>query len=262
MECKNCSSSLRTDYRFCPDCGSKVVIGRITAKSLAYDFFERYFNLDNTFVRTIKHMVIKPQHVCGGYIAGLRKKYLNPVSMLAIALTISGFTVFLMKKVAWGKIDFSKINYGNTNMNSDNAEKLMSKTMEYGSLLFFLYIPIIAFASYVVFNKKNYNYPEHVVSCIYALTAFSIISVFYTVPILLISPQTYVDMSLVYVLVMFLFCIYVSYKNAMDKPISLLWQIPVYLLIVFIGYMGISLLSFIMLLVSGDISLQDFMPKK
>ncbi|RED47414.1 hypothetical protein [Seonamhaeicola aphaedonensis] len=99
--------------------------------------------------------------------------------MLAIALTSSGFILFLMKKVAWGSIDFLKIGYAQTSSGASGSEKIMSATMEYSSLLYFLYIPMIALASYLVFNKKNYNYAEHFVISIYSLTNFSIISTIY-----------------------------------------------------------------------------------
>ncbi|MCF7568510.1 hypothetical protein L3X37_09050 [Sabulilitoribacter arenilitoris] len=49
MNCRNCNNTLRTDFSFCPDCGSKIIRNRLTPKSLTYDFLERYFNLDNTF---------------------------------------------------------------------------------------------------------------------------------------------------------------------------------------------------------------------
>ncbi|TYA92178.1 DUF3667 domain-containing protein [Seonamhaeicola marinus] len=260
MNCKNCGSSLRTDYSFCPDCGAKVIRKRITAKSLIYDVFERYFNLDNTFLKTLWHMIIKPQDVCGGYISGLRKKYLNPVSMLAISLTASGFVIFLMKKVAWDSIDFSSISYAKTSANG-GTEKIMSATMEYSSLLYLLYIPIIAFGSYVVFNKKRYNYPEHIVSAIYSLTSFSIITTIYSVVLLLFYPQGYMNGALFFVVAMILFCIYAAYKNSRYKLSSLLWRIPTFLLIFFFGYMGISILTIIMLFLSGDISIADFAPK-
>ncbi|GAB1857390.1 hypothetical protein MHTCC0001_22260 [Flavobacteriaceae bacterium MHTCC 0001] len=262
MHCRNCKKSLRTDFSFCPNCGARVINNRITAKSLTFDFFERYFNLDNTFLKTIWHMLIKPQEVCEGYIDGLRKKYLNPVSMLAIALTASGLILFFMKKIAWDRIDFSKISYANSSSNGINTEQIMSATMEYSSLIYFFYIPIIAFSSYVVFNKKNYNFPEHVVSAIYALTSFSIISTLYAAITLLISPQTYINTALLYVVVMVLFCVYVSYKNSGDSRKSLLWRIPLFLLIFFIGYMGVTFLSIIFLFISGELSIQDFIPKK
>ncbi|WP_248723810.1 DUF3667 domain-containing protein [Seonamhaeicola sp. ML3] len=262
MNCKNCGSSLRTDYSFCPDCGAKVIRNRITTKNLFYDVIERYFNLDNTFLLTLWHMIIKPKDVCGGYISGVRKKYLNPVSMLAISLTASGFVLYLMKKTAWQKIDFSSISYAQTSTGGSGTEKIMAATMEYSSFLYFLYIPIIAFASYCVFNKKNYNYAEHVVISIYSLTSFSILSTLYAVVLLIWFPQIYIDTALIYVLVMILFCAYASYKNSEDKPVSLLWRLPSFLVIFFVGYMGVSIMAVVMLFVTGEISIQDVIPKQ
>ena len=260
MDCKNCNNTLRTDFSFCPDCGSKIIRNRLTNKSLIYDFIERYFNLDNTFLKTIWHMITKPEKVCGGYISGLRKKYLNPVSMLAISLTLSGFILFLMKKIAWGSIDFSKISYAQTSSGGSGTEKIMTSTMEYSSLLFLFYIPILAFASYLCFNKKNYNFAEHTVTSIYALTSFSIISAVYAVIVLFISPQFYVDTALIYSLIMVLFCVYVAYKNSMDNLRSLFWRIPLFLLVFLIGYLGVSIITVAVLFLTGEISIQDFVP--
>ncbi|GGD28633.1 DUF3667 domain-containing protein [Hyunsoonleella pacifica] len=261
MNCKNCNSTLRTDYSYCPDCGGKVVRQRITNKSLVYDFLERYFNLDNTFLKTISHMITKPEEVCGGYISGLRKKYLNPVSMLAISLTSSGFILFLMKKIAWENIDFSKVSYAQTSSGGAGTEKIMASTMEYSSLLFLFYIPVLAFASYVFFNKKNYNLAEHIVTAIYALTTFSIISSIYAIIMLLANPQFYIDTALIYSVVMVLFCVYVAYKNSQDKKTSLFWRVPLFLLFFLVGYFGISILTIGGLLLTGEISFQDFIPK-
>lgn len=262
MHCKNCNNTLRTDFSYCPDCGSKVIRNRLTVKNLAYDFLERYFNLDNTLLRTLGHMIIKPEQVCGGYISGIRKKYLNPVSMLAISLTLSGVILFLMKKIAWKYIDFSKISYAQTSSGGAGTEKIMASTMEYSSLLFLLYIPILAFASYLFFNKKNYNLAEHTISAIYALTTFSIIGFVYATTALLITPQFYIDTALIYSVIMVSFCVYVAYRNSMDNLKSLFWRIPLFLLIFFIGYMGISVLTVAVLFITGEVSIQDFMPKK
>ena len=261
MNCKNCKNTLRTDFSYCPDCGSKIVRNRLTAKSLTYDFLERYFNLDNTFLNTIWHMIIKPESVCGGYISGLRKKYLNPVSMLAISLTLSGFILFLMKKVAWSDIDFSKISYVQTSSGGAGTEKIMASTMEYGSLLFLFYIPILAFASYLFFNKQKYNFAEHIVISVYALTSFSIISAVYAIVVLLINPQFYVNTALIYSLIMVSFCIYVAYRNSINTPKSLFWRIPLFLMIFLVGYIGISFTTVAILFLTGEISIQDFMPK-
>ncbi|MFS4483331.1 DUF3667 domain-containing protein [Hyunsoonleella sp. 2307UL5-6] len=262
MNCKNCNNTLRTDYSFCPDCGGKVVRQRITNKSLIYDFLERYFNLDNTFITTIKHMLLKPESVCGGYIDGLRKKYLNPVSMLAITLTLSGLTLFLMKKIAWESIDFGSVSYVQTSTGGEGKKKIIASTMEYSSVLFLAYIPLLAFSSFIFFNKKNYNFAEHMIISIYGITAFSIISSVYSVITLIINPQFYIDYALLYSLVMVLFCIYVAYRNSNDSIKSLFWKIPLYLLFFLICYMGVSMLTVVILMLTGEISVQDFVPKK
>lgn len=260
MQCKNCDVAILDGQNYCSACGAKVIRHRLTTKSLMTDFFERYFNLDNTFFRTIWHTIIKPEAVCNGYIQGLRKRYLNPVSMIAISLTTSGLIMFLIKKVVWGKIDFAKISYAQTSSGGVGTEKIMSATMEYSSFVYFLYIPIIAFASYVLFNKRNYNYPEHIIITIYALTTFSIASSLYSATALLISPQFYFDAALAYVLVMVLFCLYVAYKNSEYNRASLLWRTPLFLLIFLFGYFGASLLTVAILFLTGEISISDFIP--
>ena len=96
MQCKNCGNQLRTDYSYCPNCGAKVIRNRITVKNLWFDIVDRYFNLDNTFLKTFLHLFTKPQIVIEGYINGIRRKYLNPISYLGISLTLSGFLVCLL----------------------------------------------------------------------------------------------------------------------------------------------------------------------
>jgi len=261
MNCKNCDNILRTDFSFCPDCGSKIIRKRLTNKSLIYDVIERYFNLDNTFLKTIWHMVIKPAQVCGGYISGLRKKYLNPVSMLAISLTLSGFIIFLMKKIALENINFDSLSYLQTSSGGSGTKKIMASTMEYSSILFLFYIPVLAIASYLFFNKKEYNLAEHAVIAIYALTSFSIVSAVYSIITLCFQPQLYFDTALLYSLFMVIFCIYVAYRNSKYRLKSLFWRIPMYGLVVLMGYLGISVLTLGLLFLTGEVSGQDFAPK-
>ena len=261
MNCKNCDNTLRTDFSYCPDCGSKVIRKRLTNKSLIYDVIERYFNLDNTFLKTIWHMIVKPAQVCGGYISGLRKKYLNPVSMLAISLTLSGFIIFLMKKIAWENIDFNSISYAQTSSGGSGTKKIMALTMEYSSILFLFYIPILAIASYLFFNKKEYNLAEHAVIAIYALTSFSIVSAVYSIITLCVQPQLYFDTAVLYSVLMALYCMYVAIRNSKYRLKSLFWRIPMYCLVVLMGYIGISILTFVVLFLTGQVSPQDFAPK-
>ena len=99
MNCKNCQTPQRTDFNYCPACGAKVVVNRLSFKNLTYDISERFFDLDNTFIKTVAQLCIQPEKVIDAYIQGVRKRYLNPISHLGIALTLSGILIFTMQKV-------------------------------------------------------------------------------------------------------------------------------------------------------------------
>ena len=258
MNCKNCDNTLRSDFSFCPDCGAKVIRNRITVKNLWFDITERYFNLDTSFLRTLKDMVFRPERVCQSYIDGVRKKYLNPISLLAISLTLSGAIIFIMKNVSWENMDFSDIMFSN----GAGSKKIMSITMEYSSILFLFYIPLLAICGYSLFNSKNYNLPEHIIIAVYALASFSIITFPYAVVMLLIFPHLYIATSLYYSAIMIIYCLYVSYRNAEESLVQLLWRVPLYMTLFIVGFMGVSIFFNVVLLLTGTLSLEDIMPKK
>ncbi|MEM8927242.1 MAG: DUF3667 domain-containing protein [Bacteroidota bacterium] len=253
----NCNNDLRTDYSFCPDCGAKIIRNRITIKNLWFDIIERYFNLDNSFLRTLKDMILRPELVCKGYISGIRKKYLNPVSLLAISLTLSGAIIFVMKNIAWDTIDFSAMPFAK----GVESDKIMAITLEYSSLLFLFYIPLLAVCGFLLFNKENYNLPEHVIIAMYALSAFSIIMFPYSLFTLLFIPQTYLELSLYYSLLMIVYCLYVSCRNSKGTLLQIVLRAPIYVLLFVFGFFGVSILFNLVLLFTGVLSLEDMVPK-
>ena len=150
MTCKNCDARLRTDYLYCPACGAKVIRNRITIKNLWTDFLERYFNLDNTFIRTVLHLTTTPEVVIEGYLQGIRRKYLNPISYMGIAITLSGLIVFLMVKSG----DAMNFDMLNNNVSTRYQEKLMDFILDYQALIFLLFVPIMTIAGWLCFDQK------------------------------------------------------------------------------------------------------------
>ncbi|WP_396638564.1 DUF3667 domain-containing protein [Maribacter sp. R77961] len=181
MNCKNCDNTLRTDYSFCPDCGAKVIRNRITVKNLWYDAVERFFNIDNTFLITFKNLFTNPDLVIVGYIKGVRKKYLNPISYFTIAVMLGGLFVFLNKQYFPEAMDyqFSSMNAEEMTESDkfgvDLAKKFQDYTFEYQNLFYVLMLPFLALISRLVFiNKKEYNLSEHFVMNIYGYSQMSI----------------------------------------------------------------------------------------
>ena len=261
MACKNCEYALRTDDKFCSNCGAKIIRNRLTFKNLWLDVSERYFNIDNTFLKTFWHLIIKPEVVIGGYITGVRKKYLNPISLIAIALTLSGITLFLIRKKFKNGIDFSNI-VGGENLNNELGQKIMAVTFDYTSFIFLLYIPVFAFAGWIAINKRNYNLSEHLVTALYSLAQYSIITFPFTILTLVFFPENYFSLSWPMIILMLAYALYVVNRIHKFKFSNQMLRSMLYILLWGIGYCGVIIFFYVILFATGEISIQDFAPKK
>ena len=182
MNCKNCDLPLRTDYTFCSNCGAKIIRNRLTLKNLWYDVTERFFNLDNTFIITFRHLFSRPDDVIVGYINGTRKKYLNPISYFTIAVTLGGLFVYIYTEFFPDALDFQFL-YPETNLLSDAdkfsidlQKKINTYLFKYQSLFYIAMLPFLALISRLVFfNKKQFNLSEFFVINIYSYSQMSII---------------------------------------------------------------------------------------
>ncbi len=257
MRCKNCEGTLRTDYLYCPSCGGKVIHNRITVKNLWHDILDRYFNLDNTFLRTFIHLFTKPEVVIEGYLHGQRKKYLNPISYLGIALTLSGFIVFLMAR-SLGDMDFDVFNTG---VQTVYQEKLMDFVLDYQSLLFIFYIPVMAVAGWMCFDQKKYNFAERTTIFMYTLAHFSLFTFIPSILILAFAPSFYFIFSIIGSLTMVVYSGYVVARISSSTGMALAARILLFFFLLGILYFLVSAMIPVILLLTGQITLEDFRPK-
>ncbi len=259
MVCKNCSFPIRTDHSFCSNCGAKVIRNRLSFKNLWFDISERYFNLDNTFIKTFWHLFTKPEVVIGDYIDGVRKKYLNPISYFGIALTLSGILVFFIKNFFIDSIDFEE-NFGGTNQ--DFVTKWKDISFDYSSLFFVSYLPLIAISSFLVFNKRNFNFTEHVILGIYILAHYSIVSFAISLGCLLISPESYLAFSQVFTLILLAYFIYVFQRCNSYKPGKLVLKTLLFSTVLIVLFFLLIILVMILLFVTGVLQPSDFASPK
>ena len=92
MNCKNCQTELQSEYKYCNQCGAKVVNKRITIKSLISSLLIS-LGWDNQFFVTFRDLVLRPQLVFERYLNGTRKKYTNPFTFFAIGTALSVFVL-------------------------------------------------------------------------------------------------------------------------------------------------------------------------
>lgn len=92
--CANCMSPLVGEY--CHSCGQHVIDGRITLRGLWRDMLERYLTLERGLVPTLAGMFTSPGSLVRSYLAGQRRRFMNPFAYLLLGAAISyfGFELF------------------------------------------------------------------------------------------------------------------------------------------------------------------------
>ncbi|NMH86593.1 DUF3667 domain-containing protein [Flavivirga algicola] len=174
MLCKNCNKSLNPDVNFCDFCGAKVIRNRLTIKNLFEHFSETFLNYDNKLLQTFIKLFTQPEIVIESYIRGTRKKYVNVISYFAIALTISGFQMFVSNKFF---PELMNIDFLAQKGAEDFQRNNMNFVQEYQSFVYMLIVPVYALISKVIFfDFKKYNYTEHLVANMYITAHLSICS--------------------------------------------------------------------------------------
>jgi hypothetical protein len=259
MECKNCGNLLPGDFNFCPNCGAKVIRYRLTFKNLWHEVIDRFFDLDNTFFRTFIHLFTKPAEVIDGYISGIRRKYLNPISYLGIALTLSGLTIFLIQKVFDVNMDLDVFNQG---VNPELNQKIMPIMFDFSSLVFVLFIPIFGIAGWLTFNKKGYVFAEYLIVFFYTLAHWSIISFPIGLIMIIVAPSNYLELSTVMLPAMIAYSIYVLQRIHKFRTGQFVLRMFLFLILAFIGYIGIIIAFYVILFATGTITMEDFAPVK
>lgn len=257
MNCKNCATALRLEYRFCPTCGAKTEVQRITFKALIRDVVDRFFNLDNSVVRTLTQMIVRPEAVIGGYISGLRKRYLNPVSYLGIALTLSGIMIFVMQKMYGGEIDFTG---GAENVNPEFTRKWANVAFDFNAVLFLLYFPVLALPAFLLFNKVRYNLAEHFVVLVYTIAEFSILTFPISLGFLIYDAEHYMDYSRYTLLVTLAYVLWVLWRINSYKFLPFLGRSIAFLAMVVFLFFILIIGLMVVLILTGYFDLSDFKP--
>lgn len=174
MNCKNCDTVLTIESDYCNTCGGKVIRNRLTLKNLFEHFSETFFNYDNKLLRTFLSLFNKPEDVIGGYIDGVRKKYVNPISLFGLAITISGLYMLIINKFFPEVMDFSIFSAPGQ---EEFQRKNVSFVQEYQSIFMMLYVPLYALMARVTFVGLNkFNYTELVVIFLYIQSQISIVT--------------------------------------------------------------------------------------
>ncbi|WP_422361518.1 DUF3667 domain-containing protein [Reichenbachiella sp.] len=168
--CIQCGTS--TEEKFCPNCGQKQDVSRLTVKSFFSDFFSRIYGLDGAFPRTAIGLFKNPGTVALDYIKGIRGKYVGPVgyyflmfAILLLLIKVSGFSVsdYFPKTE-----DLSNSIIDETRTTRSQEAKVMAKMVQekiHDNLQYIavLMVPFVGFWTRLWFRKSGFNLLESIV---------------------------------------------------------------------------------------------------
>lgn len=269
MNCKNCNHKLESKAHFCDNCGARIIKSRISFKFLIIEFFTA-MDIESAFFRTLKKMFTKPHEVLNEYLSGVRKKYINPFTYLAIgaAIALVSFNYFsedyikIQRQVnsnqikQWeelAKRDLSKVkNVSKKELLKLQQQQQVAKTqlkflsfwfelfLKYFNIMSFVFLPFYAFLSKWTYRKPH-NYGEHLIMNAYLQGSTMYISVLAFFLGILISPSIFIY-SMFITIAYYLYSFSKLYNHSFGKATLKLLRFVLVLLITFII---IILLTFI-----------------
>ena len=153
MNCTSCNYEHKENY--CPNCGEKKGIKKITLASIIDDAFSSITDMDKGFLFNIKTLILKPQELTADYIRGKRKGILNPVSFLIFCVTLYLIVITFFKVPK----ELNVINY-------DPESPLYKLGSEVGKFVFtnlkyFWILTVIPLGLSLKLAFKKFNYLEH-----------------------------------------------------------------------------------------------------
>ncbi len=152
MTCINCHNEHK--HKFCPNCGEKADVDKITFASLIQNGASTITNMDKGFLYNIKSLIVDPQKFVQDYIRGKRKGILNPISFLIICVTLYLIADSFVSYPAGEKKDVSEMS--GIRLVSYESGYLAHQYLKYFWILSVIWLSM---STKLFFGK--YNFTEH-----------------------------------------------------------------------------------------------------
>jgi Protein of unknown function (DUF3667) len=166
MKCVNCETEIASN--FCPVCGQRSGVKRITLRDSLEEFWIQVAGFDGIFFRTLKDLSRRPGYVAREYLNGVRVKYYGPITyfffmitLLLVSLGVLGLDFAELIKSKQDAMDLTAKN----NKAVVVVTQLIATNIKW---FLFLAVPFQAFAArYVFFRKSGLNFAENTVPLFY-----------------------------------------------------------------------------------------------
>lgn len=157
--CLNCGREVHDKY--CSNCGQKTDTHRITFKNfISHDVLHGTFHIEKGILFTAKQALIRPGKAALDYISGKRKPYYNVFLLILLTIGLMLFLRHFYNEILIGQGRGAVVNFDEMDEASKQFELMFSKQ---NKIIIFLFVPLAAFNSYLIFRKRKLNLSEHAI---------------------------------------------------------------------------------------------------
>jgi len=195
--CLNCETLINVGQNFCPHCGQKTNIHRLSFHEISHEVIHEVTHADKSIFKLLRDLVIKPGVVAREYLAGKRKKYFKPINFF---LLVAGIVVFITSSFYTPNTTRSRMMESAAQRIQDPVKKqellLMANrtkkvsmiTGKYSNVINMIATPFLTLLFWV-FYRKHYNYTESLVANMYFIGLIMIIYALLIVPLQNLLPK-------------------------------------------------------------------------
>ncbi len=156
--CLNCGKELTGKY--CSGCGQKADTHRISFKHFIFhDVLHGTFHIDKGMLYTAKQALVRPGTAALDYIAGKRARYYNVFYLILITI---GLMIFFrhVDELIYGET--TEVIKDTSHMN-EASRKINAFFEQKNKFIIFLFVPLGALNSFILFRRKKLNLSEHAI---------------------------------------------------------------------------------------------------
>ncbi|MEL6534496.1 MAG: DUF3667 domain-containing protein [Bacteroidota bacterium] len=260
--CKNCGTNFAGN--FCPNCGQKATVGRITLRKSIKEAADNFFNLNRGLLPTVRDLLIRPGSMLSGYLDGKRKRYLHPVRMILAVLAVSYLIFFVLIPDGWMMQVQTSTDDPEAAAFAQKFGEFFSDQMSKNYTLYTLSsLPFLAIWYRIFFRKNGYNSGEYITVLTYVTGIVTILPAPF-LPLIyagVFSTTQYLYLNLAITLGYSVYAL-----TAWLRPKRKLWGLIKVTIAYLFGYISWILVfataMFFVGLKQGVYSLEDFAPKQ
>ena len=181
-QCKNCGTKVSAAY--CPECGQRTRIDKVTFAETFHDFVETVFSVDAPLLVTLRMLFTAPGRLFREYLGGKRKTYYRPVAFFILFSVVYLFVRAL--------IDFDPFQNSTIEVTDETKKQLLLGARNYmlSHIDKFLFVFAFTLGLFLkLFFYKSYRLAEYIAIAFYLIGFYTIVTTLNMLFIQYVTPK-------------------------------------------------------------------------